>query len=119
MNALVKKEIALALGSILIVCLSIFWKMHPSMYVSIHGVIIALFVLFSILIWQGKAADEREEQHKAVSAEVAFTVGGAILAMAMVYQIYHHMSIDIWLVVALGGMIFSRVIARVWLEKNK
>ena len=119
MNSLIKKEIALALGSIVIVCLSIFCKMNPGMYVSIHGVIIALFVLFSILIWQGKAVDEREEQHKAVSADVAFTVGGALLAMAMVYQIYHEMSIDIWLVITLGGMIFSRVIARVWLDKNK
>lgn len=96
-----------------------FYQMSDMMYIGVHGIAIALFIMFAIIIWRSKPTDEREAQHRATSSDIAFTVGGALLAIAMIYQIYVDMKIDVWLMTTLAGMVIARVIGRLWLNKNR
>lgn len=113
-----KKEIYLTIGTLIIAGLCMFWTMTPALYVGVHALAIALFIVFAILIWRDTSSDEREERNKALSSDIAFTVTGALIGIAMIYQIYTSMQIDVWLMAILAGMVLSRVAARFWLEKN-
>lgn len=118
MNTHIKKEILLAVGTFLIAGFCMFYEMTPAMYVGTHAAVIGIFILLAVLTWQAKATDEREQQHKAISSDIAFTVAGSLLAIGMMYQIYTEMQIDPWLMTVLTGMISARVISRIWLDKN-
>ena len=113
-----KKEILLALSTFILAGFCMFYTMNPMMYVGVHTIAIVIFILFAVLVWQSKPQDEREEQHKILSSDIAFTVTGILLATAMVYQISTEMKVDVWLMITLTGMISARVISRIWLEKN-
>lgn len=113
-----KKEIILTIGMLAVAGLCMFSSMTPMMYVGVHALAIFLFVLFAVAVWREKSVDEREERHKAVASDLAFTVTGALIGIAMIYQIYTDMKIDVWLMAILAGMILSRVATRYWLNKH-
>ena len=119
MNTHTKKEILLAIGMLIIAGMCLFYAMSPMMYLGIHIIAITLFILFAIIIWTGKTIDEREYMHRALSSDIAFTVGGVMLGIAMIYQLYVDMHIDVWIVVTLAVMIIARVASQLWLGKNR
>ncbi len=118
MNKHIKKEILVALGLVVISFFCMFTTMPPMMYVGVHIIAVILFILFAIMIWRSKAQDERESMNKALSSDIAFTAGGVMLGIAMIYQISTDGHIDIWIMVTLATMILARVVSQIWLNKN-
>ncbi len=119
MNKNIYKEIVVV-GLLLVlgfVCNS--YSMEIAMYNSLHVILVALFALLSIIIWRAKSQDERDRHQRAMSSDIGFTGAGIILSIGIVAQIYTQGSIDIWLLLTLVGMSFIRVVARIWLEKNR
>ncbi len=118
MNKQIKKEILVGIMMVFIAILCVFYAITPVMYLTTHIIAIGFFVLFSFMIWQTKPSDERASKHRAISSDVAFTVGGTFLGIAMMFQIYDQGKIDVWLMVTLASMILSRIISQIWLNKN-
>jgi len=118
MNKHIKKEIFLAALMFIIAGMCLFYAMSPMMYVGTHVIAIVIFVIFSILIWTAKSIDERDYINRALSSDIAFTVGGVMLGIAMLYQIYVDMKVDVWILITLSTMLLVRVISQVWLDRN-
>ena len=71
------------------------------------------FLVFVGLVWQERANDERESSHIHKSGRISFFMGSAILVVGVVIQAFHH-NIDPWLIYALAGMVFTKLISRVF-----
>lgn len=61
--------------------------------------------------------DEREDAHRKQAGRAAFFAGSAILLIGITVQTFAH-ALDPWLVAALVGMVFAKVIAGWWSERN-
>ena len=119
MNSNIKKEIIVAVLMIVVALLCLFYSMSPMMYVGVHIGAIIIFIFFAVLIWTGKSIDERDYMHRALSSDIAFTVGGVMLGIATMYQMYTSMKVDVWILVTLSTMILVRVGSQIWLEHNR
>jgi hypothetical protein len=114
------KEILMAVGLIIILVflLNPFDIYYSNMVLmSSLTVLILLFIFFSIFILKDKPVDEREEAHQSFAGRVAYLCGTAVMITGIVVQSISH-SIDIWLVVALGVMIVSKLLATTHIERN-
>lgn len=118
MNKHIKKEIFVALGMLLITGACLVYEMKPLMYVISHALLVFLFIVFAIIIWNEKITDERSLQHRIQSSNIGFTVGGIILGITMVLQILNKGFIDIWVIITISSMIVARVISQIWLDKH-
>lgn len=94
-----------------------FW-MPDVMLVSILAIIFILFGIYASFIIREKVEDERESFHRMLAGRNAFLVGSAVLIVAMIYEAYTYM-VDKWLVVALIAMILTKIVTRVWSDKNR
>ena len=119
MNSNIKKELVVAVLMIVVALLCLFYSMSPMMYVGVHLGAIIIFIIFAVLIWTAKSIDERDYMNRALSSDIAFTVGGVMLGIAMMYQMYTSMKVDLWILVTLSTMILVRVGSQIWLEHNR
>lgn len=76
------------------------------------GLIIA-FLVFVGLIWKEKPSDERELTHIQKAGRFSFLTGCAILVVGIIIEAAKH-KIDPWLLLALSGMILTKLIARLY-----
>ena len=118
MNTHTTKEIAVAILMIIVAGICMFYAMTPMMYLTVHIIAIGFFVLFAITIWRTMPIDEREAAHRAISSDIAFTIGGVLLGIGMMYQIYTEGHIDVWLIAVLASMVIARAVSQVWLDKH-
>jgi uncharacterized membrane protein len=114
------KEIILTISIIILAVLLLnpfdFWM--PNMLLMCMLVtILGLFGLFAGLILREKSEDERDDVHKALAGRNAFLTGSVVIIIAIVVQGYNHI-IDPWLVLALISMITTKVLTRIWTDKN-
>ena len=114
------KEIILTISIIIIAVLLLnpfdFWM--PSMLVMcMLATMLGLFGLFAGLVLREKSKDERDDIHKALAGRNAFLTGSVVLVIAIVVQGYSH-TVDPWLVLALISMITTKVLTRIWTDKN-
>lgn len=114
------KEIILTLA---ILCMAIlllnpfdFW-MPNMMVMCILASMLALFGLFTGLILREKSQDERDDIHKGLAGRNAFFVGSFVIIIGITVQGYIH-KVDAWLVLALTVMIITKVVTRIWTDKN-
>lgn len=117
-NNIKEYTITLALIAISILLLNPFHFWMPDMVVMCmlaFGLVI--FGVFASFILREKSIDEREDQHKALAGRNAFLVGSGILMLGIVIQGYFHV-VDPWLVIALMGMVITKIITRHWSDKN-
>jgi asparagine N-glycosylation enzyme membrane subunit Stt3 len=71
-----------------------------------------------LVVWAGfvmleKGGDERELVHRMNAGRVAYLSGLGVLSLGLVVQGFAH-AIDPWLLYALGTMVISKLIARVY-----
>lgn len=93
-----------------------FWM--PDMVVmSMLACIFVLFALFAGFILNEQAEDERENAHRTLAGRNAFLIGSGVLMLGIIVQGYYH-TVDPWLVAALSLMIMTKVITRVWSDRN-
>jgi peptidoglycan/LPS O-acetylase OafA/YrhL len=81
-----------------------------------------LLVLFALaffaylgFIWKERAADEREHAHQLTAGRMSFFVGSSILTIGIISQALNH-NIDPWLIGALGGMLLTKILVRLYTQ---
>jgi uncharacterized membrane protein YgdD (TMEM256/DUF423 family) len=81
--------------------------MNNMTLIVISGLLLASFVVFAGLLWQEKAADEREVSLIDTAGRLGFLAGLSVLVVGIVFQSFNH-SVDPWMVVATAAMIISK-----------
>lgn len=108
----------ISVSIILIILLSLFlnplgfWMPNTILIMMITGLIV-LFALFASFIWKENSKDERESLHKMMAGKFAFLVGASGLTVGIIIQSLQH-SLDGWLVVILGAMVFAKIIGLIY-----
>lgn len=74
--------------------------------------VLAFFVYLGF-IWKETAADEREHTHQLTAGRISFFVGSSVLTMGIIIQALNH-NIDPWLIGALGIMLLTKIIVRLY-----
>ena len=117
-NNLKETIITTALIAIAILLLNPFHFWMPDMMVMFMlATALVLFAIFASFILREKSVDERDDQHKSLAGRNAFLVGSGILMLGIVVQGYTH-TVDAWLVLALIGMVITKIVTRYWSDKN-
>ena len=81
-------------------------------------ILIIAFLAFAGVILKEKSTDEREQLHALSAGRTSYLVGVEILIGAIVIQALSH-NIDPWLVFALCGMVFTKLISRIYSSIRK
>lgn len=103
-----------ALVLLLILILNPFHFWMPTMaHMALLGVAVVVFGLFAAFMLGEDGGDEREGTHRMLAGRTAFLTGSALLILGIIYQSYLH-TLDVWLVVALVGMLLAKVGTRVF-----
>lgn len=118
MNKNIYKEILVVIPLMILGFVCNKYTMAIGMSNGLHGILIILFVILSVIIWRTSAQDERDAKNQAVASDIGFTAAGIILSIGIISQIFTGKSIDPWLLFTLIGMSLIRVTGRVWLDKN-
>ena len=88
---------------------------------SAHMLVLAAAVVvagaFGMFVLAERTGDEREESHKMLAGRAAFFAGGIVLLLGIVVQSLAHV-LDAWLVYALVAMVFAKIAARMYSERN-
>lgn len=93
-----------------------FW-MPDFVLMCILALMFVAFALFAAFLLRENAFDERELLHRMFSGRVAFLTGTTILTVGIVVQSLEH-DVDLWLVLALVGMVLSKLISRIYSDKQ-
>ena len=93
-----------------------FW-MPDMIVVCMLAITLGIFGIFASFVLREKITDERDVLHRTLAGRNAFLVGSGLLTLAIVVQGYSH-SVDPWLVVTLIVMIITKILTRVWSDKN-
>lgn len=93
-----------------------FW-MPNMMVIFMLAFALVIFGIFASFVLREKSVDERDDQHKSLAGRNAFLVGSGILMLGIVVQGYTH-TVDAWLVLALIGMVITKIATRYWSDKN-
>ncbi len=84
--------------------------MPDSLTMMMSIVILIVFVVFGVYVWREQARDEREGIHRMLAGRVAFLVGTSVLLLGVIVQSVRH-QLDPWLVVGLGVMVLTKMLA--------
>lgn len=90
--------------------------MPNSLELTIAMILAVLVIGFSVFIWRERPRDEREAQHAASTGWVSYLAGGAVLLIAVLSQSLAH-TLDWWVLVALGAMVVTKLIASALLDR--
>ena len=116
-----KSEILISTGLIILslALLDPFMVIMPgSLAMMVIVVLAALFIVFAAFIWRERAHDEREERIRMSSGRLAWLTGAAILTIGVVSEGLVRHRVDSWLIIALIGMIITKIIARWYAQRN-
>ena len=81
------------------------------------ALLIAAFLAFASLAWGERGVtDEREIAHQALTGRIAYLAGSMALLLGIILQSLDH-TLDVFLVVALGGMVLAKVLGRSYLRR--
>lgn len=87
-----------------------FWM--PGMaQMAVLGCLLVAFAVLSVYLLQEQAGDEREAAHRMLAGRVAFFIGSLLLVIGIAVESVHGTP-NMWLVLALAGMILGKVAAR-------
>jgi hypothetical protein len=75
--------------------------------------LVVSFLVFLGIVWKEQARDERDTYHIQKSGRVAFFVGTTILVIGVIAQATKH-DIDPWLLLALSGMVLTKLGSRIY-----
>ena len=87
--------------------------MHPFML----PLLVILFLVLAGFIWKETPGDERQELHKYISTRFAYFAGITILFTGVCIETLRE-NLDMWLVVALCVMLFSKFLGLVYAYKK-
>ena len=93
-----------------------FW-MTDAFHMTLLGLIVALFAVFSMFLWRERVRDERERFVRFIATRFAYITGGGVLLLGTVIQAFSH-SIDPWLPLVLTVMVLAKIAGRWYAEKH-
>ena len=103
---------------LLLLILNPFHMWMPSMMVDVVLVLLlAVFGIFAVYLFQENVADEREDNHRMLSGRFAFLSGSAVLIIGIVIEGFMGKT-DPWLFLALVVMIFVKIATRVYTDRS-
>ena len=76
--------------------------------------VLAFFVYLGF-VWKEHAKDEREYAHQLTAGRISFFVGSSVLTLGIIIQALNH-DIDPWLITALGVMLLTKIIVRLYTQ---
>lgn len=91
--------------------------MTDGFHMTLLGLVTALFSVFAMFLWKDGAQDERESLHRFISARFAYVVGGVLLLIGTIFQAFTH-QLDLWLPLVLAGMVFAKIVGRVYARRR-
>ncbi len=94
-----------------------FW-MPNMLAMFLVALLLVVFSFFAVFVWKEKAADEREHLHKLLAGRAAFLIGSGVLTLGILTQSVSH-TLDPWLAVALGAMVFTKLVSIIWIRKKQ
>jgi len=115
------KELLIPLAVVLlsVAFLDPFMVLMPSTLVYMLLVLLLLvFVVFSLLVINETAADEREEVHRAFAGRMAYISGTGVLVAGIVYQVLIIHAIEPLLVITLASMTVAKYASLHYAKKN-
>ena len=92
--------------------------MGHMMYMSIIGVVTAVYFIVVFFIWGEKPHDEREYEHRYASSRAAYLAGSGVLILGIVLQSFTE-GINPWLPSTLAAMFVAKLITRIYLEHSQ
>lgn len=110
--------IEITLGLLIIGILGIFLNptkllMPDSVNTALILGLIVVFLVFVGVVWRERAGDERDAMHMQKAGRLSFFVGISILVAAIILEALMH-DIDPWLLLALSGMVLTKIISRIY-----
>ncbi len=84
--------------------------MPPTLILASLPVLLILFFLYALFVFQERSRDEREELHKLYASRGAFLVGSLVLVVAVFYQVTFAHQVDPWLLAALAAMVIAKAV---------
>lgn len=111
-NKFVFNEVAISIILLVLVALFLdpFMILMPESFIKVLVTIfLFLFLFFASFVWREKSKDEREEYHKMLAGRFAYLVGAGILVLGIIVQTSLQHTVDTWLVIALIGMVISKL----------
>jgi len=115
----ITKEIIVAILLLAILCICYYGFLPASTQMAMHSGMVILFGIVAVLLWHDKPADERELNHKMISAQAAFTAGGLVLVGAIVMMGLKEHHIDPSIYWAFGAMILGKIGGRLWAQRYR
>ncbi len=119
MTKKITKELIAGIILLMILCICYYGFLPESMRMMTHSALVVLFGIVATLLWHDKPADEREQNHKLISAQAAFTAGGLVLVASIVYYGLKDHHIDPVIYWAFGAMLTGKILGRLWAQRNR
>ncbi len=101
------------LGLLFLVLNPVHLWMPPTIVMMIAMGLLVTFFIFASFLWKEYAKDERERFHRMMVGRYAFLIGSGVLVSGIIVQNFYH-ALDVWLVIALGAMTFTKIIGLVY-----
>lgn len=118
-NKIFQIIVALILVVLLLLLANPFTFWMPEMATTVTLVVItALVAIWAGLIIQEKTVDEREVLHSMEAGRTAYLFGIAVLALALLFQGFSH-GVDPWILLALGVMVVTRLVSRLYSDIHR
>ena len=92
-----------------------FWMPTQLTHIMLGGLIV-LFGIVTTLLLKEKPSDEREEAHQMYAGRVGYLTVTSLLMLGIVVQVITD-TVDIWLVLGLGGAVLAKFVAHVYLAR--
>ena len=90
------------------------WMPAKAQMMTLLGAAVLVCVWAGFIMYE-RTDDEREVLHKMHAGRIAYLSGIAILSLALIFQGLAH-AIDPWISAALGVMVISKLLARLYSE---
>lgn len=91
-----------------------FWMPSPVIMLLVCSISIAFFI-FASFVFKENSHDEREQLHSLISGRISFLIGSSILAIATVVKELQGQP-DPWIIGALGTMVLTKILTRIYVE---
>lgn len=87
--------------------------MPESTFMFLIIIFVLTYFVYTGFIWKEAHGDEREQIHRLYAGRFSFFAGSASLIAGIVVQSLRH-EIDPWLIISLGIMILTKILARIY-----
>lgn len=111
------------LAALIIVVIAIIFLFYSSlsMPMTVLSILVVFLILaflsFAAFVWKAKANDEREMMHTLLAGRISYLAGVGMLVFGIIYQAVMQ-DIDLWLILTLCVMVFTRIVYLIFIRQK-